>query len=87
MCTEKDPMDCHRAILVTKAFSDSGIRVEHIMADNTIQTQEDLDLRLLNKYFPDRGQLNLFSPEIQTEAEYLEMAYQKRNKEIGYSIE
>ena len=87
MCTEKDPMDCHRAILVTKAFSDSGIRVEHIMADNTIQTQEDLNLRLLNKYFPDRGQLNLFSPEIQTEAEYLEMAYQKRNKEIGYSIE
>lgn len=87
MCTEKDPINCHRAILVTRAFADAGIRVEHIMADNTVQTQEDLDRRLLDKYFPDRGQLSLFEFENRSEKEYLKLAYEKRNKEIGYSPE
>lgn len=87
MCTEKDPIDCHRAIMVTKAFSDSGVRVEHILPDNSIQTQKDLDLRLLNKYYPERWQLSLFSPEAQTEEEYLELAYQRRNQDIGFKLE
>ena len=42
MCTEKDPIECHRAILVTNAFYKAGYSIEHIMQDNTIQTQEDI---------------------------------------------
>lgn len=87
MCTEKDPIECHRAILVTKTFAESGVQVEHIMPDNMVQTQVDLDKRLLNMYYPEREQLSLFSMDNLEEEEYLQLAYKKQNEKIGYSLE
>lgn len=51
MCTEKDPIDCHRAILVARAFELRGIEVNHILSDGTLQNQRKLDERLLDMYF------------------------------------
>lgn len=87
MCTEKDPIDCHRAIMVSRAFAQNGIEVKHILSDGSIETQKELDNRLLNKYFPDRGQLSLFNyKNIKSDEEYIVEAYRKRNEEIGYRI-
>ncbi len=61
MCTEKDPIDCHRAIMVARAFSLEEIEVKHILLNGKLQTQQDLDERLLERYFPDRAQLSLFN--------------------------
>ena len=61
MCTEKDPIDCHRAILVARAFSLNGVNVTHILPDGKLQTQKELDERLLDMYFPDRAQLSIFN--------------------------
>ncbi|MCI6190044.1 MAG: DUF488 domain-containing protein [Clostridium sp.] len=89
MCTEKDPIDCHRAIMVSRAFNKKkGIEVEHILPNGDIQTQKELDNRLVNKYFANRGQLSLFNYEdTMSEEEYISQAYHKRNEEIGYRIE
>lgn len=88
MCTEKDPMDCHRAIMVSRAFDKNGIKVGHILPNGTIQTQKELDNRLLELYFPDRGQLSIFNyTDSISEEDYLTQAYHKRNEEIGYRIE
>ena len=46
MCTEKDPIDCHRAIMVARAFSLEGIDIQHILPDGKLQTQQELDRRL-----------------------------------------
>lgn len=87
MCTEKDPMDCHRAILVARAFEPYGIYAKHILPDGRILTQQQLNEQLLQKYFPDRKQLSLFTYTKQkSEEEYLAEAYQKRTAEIGYSV-
>lgn len=85
MCTEKDPIDCHRAILVARGFSLHGIDVNHILPDGTLQSQGELDERLLDKYFPDRNQFSFFSniSEIPEEDLLIE-AYRDRNREIGY---
>jgi uncharacterized protein (DUF488 family) len=87
MCTEKDPIDCHRAILVARAFEMQLIYAKHILPDGRILTQQQLNEQLLHKYYPDRRQLSLFNYQKEmNEQEYLTKAYIKRNKEIGYYI-
>ena len=85
MCAEKDPIDCHRAILVSRAFYESGCNVVHLLPENKTCTQEDLNNALLERYFPDRDQFSLFGNA--DEDELIKEAYRKRNSEIGYRIE
>ena len=37
MCAEKDPKDCHRALLVAPALTELGVEVFHIMEDGSIE--------------------------------------------------
>lgn len=88
MCTEKDPFDCHRAIMVAREFELEGTDVEHILPDGSSMNQRELDNRLLDRYFPDRNQLTIFDyDKPQDEEELLKQAYKMRNKEIGYHLE
>lgn len=86
MCAEKDPFNCHRAILVSRSFHDAGYKVIHLLPNNKTITQKEIEYRLLEKYFPNRNQLTLFGDAL-SEGDYLLQAYRKRNAEIGYSIE
>lgn len=84
MCAEKDPFNCHRCILVGRNFKEHGYTVLHLEKERT-ETQEDIETRLLERYFPNRNQLSLF--DTRTEKDLLNEAYRKRNAEIGYTIE
>lgn len=86
MCTEKNPFDCHRAIMVSRGFELVGINVQHILHDFTSISQEELNNQLLECYFPDRGQITLFDNIEKTAEQYLIDAYRERNKEIGYYL-
>lgn len=86
MCTEKDPFDCHRTIMVSKGLKDNGFKINHILPNKEVQSQERIEDRLLDKYYPDRFQIQLNIGKNLTEDEMIEEAYRKRNKEIGYSI-
>lgn len=86
MCMEKDPIDCHRAILVTNAFYKAGFLIQHIMPDNSIQTQEKINARLLELYYPNRNQLSIFQTENLTKEQYLIEAYKKQNEKIGFYL-
>jgi uncharacterized protein (DUF488 family) len=48
MCAEKDPLDCHRTLLVSPALVERGIVVEHILADGRLESHDDAMERLLN---------------------------------------
>lgn len=85
MCSEKDPINCHRTIMVGKAFSDNGISVSHILSDGHIITQSDIEARLLDMYYPDRDQLALFGEQLSAE-EMIENSYKFQNEKIGYRI-
>lgn len=87
MCTEKDPMECHRAIMVARTFFERGIEVQHILADGSLQSHDVLNQKLIDLYFPDRYQISLFSSENKSEEEYLEEAYRRHNKKIGYHLD
>lgn len=47
MCAEKEPLECHRTLLVTKALAARGQKVLHIHADGRLETHEAAMERLL----------------------------------------
>lgn len=83
MCAEKEPVTCHRAILVARAFRDRNYKVIHLMPDGNHLSQTDIDNTLIEKFFPNRNQLS-FNAEILSDEEMLAKAYILQNKEIGF---
>jgi uncharacterized protein (DUF488 family) len=64
MCAEKEPLDCHRTLLISRALERRGAAVIHILADGRIETHLDTMVRLIAKtglakddLFADRTQL------------------------------
>ena len=49
MCAEKNPLDCHRFLLVARALSNKGVRVKHILENGEVSFNEDLEKQLLQK--------------------------------------
>ena len=85
MCTEKNPIDCHRAIMVGRGFELDGTDVKHILHDGSLMTQKELNDALKDMYFPDRNQLSIYDAvNKNNDAYYLREAYRLRNKDIGY---
>jgi len=48
MCAEKEPLECHRTILVGRALAERGVELRHIHADARIEPQAELEGRLLH---------------------------------------
>jgi uncharacterized protein (DUF488 family) len=49
LCTEKNPLDCHRFLLVSKALVDLlNINIMHILFDGNVIEQHDLENQMLN---------------------------------------
>jgi uncharacterized protein (DUF488 family) len=47
MCAEKEPLECHRAILVARQLAEQGIKVKHILADGRVEDHEHSIERLV----------------------------------------
>jgi uncharacterized protein (DUF488 family) len=46
MCTERDPLDCHRTLLVARHLTRRGAVIDHILADATLEPHRTAMLRL-----------------------------------------
>lgn len=44
MCSEADPRDCHRRLLVGKVLVDRGVELRHILRDGTVMTEREIDI-------------------------------------------
>ena len=47
MCAEREPLDCHRCLLVTRALAERGFAVGHVLADGTIEPHGETEERLI----------------------------------------
>ena len=78
MCAEKDPLQCHRTILVSRHLVKQGIEVGHILADGTIEPHEISIQRLISK-------LRLPQPDMfRSREEIIADAYRKQGNAIAY---
>lgn len=47
MCAEKEPLDCHRTILVARTLAELSVGVQHILADGRLEPHDTTMERLL----------------------------------------
>ena len=78
MCAEKDPLTCHRAVLVAHFARDQFSDTLHILEDGSVESRTEADLRLLTEYKLEKD--DLFSPY----EERLSLAYSRRAEKIAY---
>jgi len=77
LCTEKDPLDCHRFSLVSKALNNKlSLDIDHILYDGEIVNQHNLEKKMLNEFGLDRDLFNDYEAQ-------LEIAYEKLSKKVA----
>ena len=50
MCAEKEPLDCHRTLLVARALDDEGMAVAHILATGDLEPHAKAMDRLMARF-------------------------------------
>jgi uncharacterized protein (DUF488 family) len=50
MCAEREPLDCHRGLLVSPALEKAGVVVLHVLADGSLEAHQDTMNRLLERF-------------------------------------
>jgi uncharacterized protein (DUF488 family) len=43
MCSEEDPTNCHRRLLVARVLGERGVRIDHIRGDGRIEHEAELE--------------------------------------------
>ena len=75
-CTEYEPLQCHRCLLVGRRLVERGVEVEHILRDGTIEPHTATEGRLLK--LTRQTEADLFG----TRQERLERAYRAQNHRL-----
>jgi uncharacterized protein (DUF488 family) len=78
MCTEKDPLDCHRMTLICRHVRSSGLALLHILADSALETNAEAERRLCRR-------LRLQPDLLEDEAAIIERAYDRQSERIAYT--
>lgn len=94
MCAEKDPLTCHRAILVCQHLRHFDLQIDHILRNGDLESHSHLEQRMLEKHgftnfseIKEEAQLSLFTQQnnnLLTREECLEKAYKLQGNEIAY---
>ena len=78
MCSEKEPLDCHRTVLVCRHAKIFTKEIFHIHADGNLESHSDAEIRMMSRYVPAEGDL------FRSPSELLNLAYKRRSDEINY---
>jgi len=81
MCAEKDPLTCHRMILICRNLREEGIHIRHILEDGSLEDNCDTEQRLMKLLKIDPA--DLFS----SEEEQIRRAYDLQADKIAYILE
>lgn len=94
MCAEKDPLTCHRAILVCQYLKEFSLNIKHILKNGALESHEHLEHRMLIKHrmaedsaLTSKYQLSLFGQESSnqhSESDLLKEVYKLQGYEIAY---
>jgi uncharacterized protein (DUF488 family) len=78
MCTERDPIECHRGLLVSRTLMAEGTNVVHIHADGQGETHRQAERRL-------RRLVGLHEADLfRTDEQLLNEAYERQEAQVAY---
>jgi uncharacterized protein (DUF488 family) len=78
MCAEREPLDCHRCLLVARALAERGLTIGHILHDGTVEPHAATEQRLLALI---GASDDLF---VTGQDERLAAAYRRRARAVAY---
>lgn len=79
MCAEREPLDCHRTVLVARALEREGVVITHILGDGSLESNGEAMQRLVR----DSGLgADLFS----SGADLVEEACRRREERIAWRL-
>ncbi len=81
MCAEKDPLTCHRMLLICRNLRGDDIVIRHILEDGALEENRDTEKRLMKLLKIDPA--DLFS----TEADQIQRAYDLQGEKVAYTLE
>lgn len=79
MCSEHDPLDCHRCLLVGRALRERGVTVRHILSNGTIIDHGEIEARLME--MSGKSHIDLFDPP----SKRLATAYRDRATKVAFA--
>lgn len=79
LCAEKDPITCHRTVLVCRQLRGEPIEIRHIRADGSIETTAQVEDRLIEAVGLPPAHLFLSREEL------VEQAYELQSERIAYA--
>ena len=79
MCAEKDPLDCHRTLLVARALEADGVDVLHILSDGALETHDQAMDRLLASY-----DLGREGDMFNSRNEFIAQAVERQTQRVGH---
>lgn len=81
MCAEKDPINCHRTIIICKHLKKYQTQIYHIIDSNTFEKHSETEYRLMKLF-------NLEQPDLfMKDSERLAEAYSRQEEKIAYVAE
>ena len=58
LCSEKEPLECHRTLLIARNLAERGVAIEHILADGALESHAAAMSRLLDLHkLPPQGDM------------------------------
>lgn len=81
MCAEKDPLECHRTLLVARKLYETGLGIAHIHAGGSLEDHRALESRLLKVCNLPEGDL------FKTRDEFISEAYAIQSERVAYQDE
>jgi uncharacterized protein (DUF488 family) len=78
MCAEREPLDCHRCLLVARSLAERGLTIGHILHDGTVEPHATTEQRLLSLT---GASDDLF---VTGQEERLAAAYRRRARAVAY---
>jgi uncharacterized protein (DUF488 family) len=80
MCAEKEPLECHRTILVARHLAPLGLHIEHIHANGQLESHEAALSRLARIHnLPEHDMFR-------SREELLADAYRRQEERIAYEV-
>jgi uncharacterized protein (DUF488 family) len=89
LCSEEDPLDCHRALMIAPALVERGVAPMHLRADGSVESTADMEDRLLAETGVGAGVTDgLFAAALGGEerAELLAEAYRRMSRRKAFRL-
>lgn len=80
MCSEHDPLDCHRCLLVGRALKLRHVCVKHILSNGQLYTQTEIETRLVEMSGNEADDMFI------SKDEKLAAAYRQRARKVAFAV-